>query len=201
MDRSPWEPMTDEEYDRFQHLFQRSARKRGKMPDAVYVMRDADGRFESSAMQYIEDGKWERWGLRVHPEADIVESWSTILTWIRPLIGDRTAIEVYPRDEYIINTAPIRWFWVVPTDDIPSEFDLANRVLPEPEPSFFERMVSHNAHVSDDVVVHYLSYGNALCRKPGIPFEWKEGHLWTQLLDTVTCEECKIAYANANKGT
>lgn len=32
--------------------------------------------------------------------------------------------KVYPRESQIINTAPIRWFWVVPSEDLPPEFDL-----------------------------------------------------------------------------
>jgi len=124
LDKLPWEPMPDKDYGRLQHLFQRTARKRGKVPDAVYVIRNENGVMVRIAMQYIEPGKWERWGIRTHPPETIVESWSTLLEWLRPLIGDRAAIEVYPREECIINTAPFRWFWVVASDDLPSEFDL-----------------------------------------------------------------------------
>lgn len=119
-----WEPVTEHERHILHLTFQRSARHRGKLPDAVYVVRQHGNGFIRSAMQYIEDGKWERWGIQTHPANDICESWSTIMSWLRPLIGDRAAIEVYPREHDVLNTAPIRWFWVVPTDKIPSEYDL-----------------------------------------------------------------------------
>jgi hypothetical protein len=67
-------------------------------------------------MQYIEDGLYERWGIQNHPSSEIHETWSVLLSWLRPLIGDRHAIEIYPCDSQIIDTAPIRWFWVLPHD-------------------------------------------------------------------------------------
>lgn len=122
----PWELATDSEREELHPSFQRSARHRGKFPDAVYVVRNRSCRVCSSAMQYIEPGKWERWGIQMFPGADIECSWSTMLKRIRPLIGDRAAIEVYPRDSNIRNSAPIRWFWVVPGDELPPEFDLCS---------------------------------------------------------------------------
>lgn len=125
VDRSLWTPVTGREYELLHKVFQRSRRRRrGKLPDAVYEMCNEAGVPTRVALQYIEPGKWERWGIQKRPPDDIVESWSTIMGWLRPLIGDRAAIEVYPRDEQVVNTAPFRWFWIVPTDELPKEFDL-----------------------------------------------------------------------------
>lgn len=98
-------------------LFQRS--RMPKMPDAVYV--HSIGVATLFALQYLEDGKWERWGIRYASEHNIVQSWSQIFDWLHPLIRDRAFIEVYDKD--LIDSAPFRWFWVVP-GDLPKEFDL-----------------------------------------------------------------------------
>jgi hypothetical protein len=123
-----WLAATDEEQLALLPFFSRSRRRVNQLPDKVLVMRSLNGIIVRSAMQYIEPHKWELWGIQRHPEdglpREIIESWSTVLEWIRPLIGDRAAIEVYPRDCQIINTAPIRWFWVIPGESLPSHFDL-----------------------------------------------------------------------------
>lgn len=93
---------------------------RGKVPDEVYRSKPSGAMY---AMRYIEPGIHERWGITLWPQRDIEVSWSTMIEWLRPLIGDRVAIEVYPRDSEIINTAPTRWFWILP-GNLPPEIDL-----------------------------------------------------------------------------
>lgn len=110
-------------------LFQRSRMKYDKMPDAVY---ESSSR-KMLALQYLEDGKWERWGIRNVSENNIVSTWSQIMEWLRPLIGDNHAIEVYPREKETINTAPFRWFWIIP-GNLPKEYDLN---MPEPIPESY----------------------------------------------------------------
>lgn len=121
-----WEPVTEREMEMLQVIFSKLSAARGVLPCKVMVVRDPNrsvGAFRRVAMQYIEKGKWERWGIRLQPPEDIRESWSTLCEWLRPLIGNRAAIEVYPRDEDIVNTAPTRWFFVLPGDQ-PAEWDL-----------------------------------------------------------------------------
>ena len=113
-----WEPMTNEEYDR---IFACSVSRRGNKPNLVLVERD-NGKIIRYAVQYIEDGKWVRWGIR-NEHGEIKESWSTIMEWLRPLIDDNPAIEVYPRVKDLVDSAPTRWFWVIP-GDLPKEFNL-----------------------------------------------------------------------------
>ena len=126
MPEQVWQPVTPREMELLHMCFSRSARHRGKLPDAVWVVRGESGNLIRSAMQYIEPGKWERWGLQQQPPSEIRESWSTVLSWLRPLIGNRAAVEVYPQDEEILNTAPIRWFWITPDGHTPAVVNLQN---------------------------------------------------------------------------
>lgn len=122
-----WERPTPPEYEQLHKSFQRSARHRGKLPDDVLIRRAPDHSIILSAMLYKEPGKWDRWGLQTHPGVDLEMSWSEMMIWVRSLIGsERSAIEVYPKREAIVNGAPIRWFWVMP-GEIPNEFNLNSR--------------------------------------------------------------------------
>lgn len=103
-----WQKLEGDELERYRSRMSRLARHRGVEPTAVY----ANKMF--LAMQYHERDKWERWSLQLIDGDEIALSWSTVLIWLRDLIGDRRFIEVYPRDEEIVDTAPVRWFWVMP---------------------------------------------------------------------------------------
>lgn len=129
---SIWEPATEKELTVLAYSFSRSARYRGKMPDAIYVRRNFAETIYMAAQLYREPGKWERWSIQKVPCVELRLSWSEILYLLRPLLGNRTAIEVYPRDEDIINTANARWFWVVPLDRVPHQFDLSMAQASEP---------------------------------------------------------------------
>lgn len=119
-----WRLATLPECLKLRPQFSKLARKRGNNPEAIYVCDGVCGSLSHYAMQYKEPGKWERWGIRLMPEAEISVSWSVMLAWLRPLIGDRAVIEVYPRNHDIVNTAPARWFWVIPSSGLPPEFDI-----------------------------------------------------------------------------
>lgn len=119
-----WDVATITEWHTLEKHFSRRCRHQGRMPDKLLVMRGTDGQVVRSAIQYIDKGFYERWGIQNHPSSDIRETWSVILGWLRLLVGDRDIVEVYPRDLRIINTAPIRWFWVLP-NDLPLAFDLS----------------------------------------------------------------------------
>lgn len=123
-----WLPATESEWRDLQPSFSRIARHQGKTPVKVMVVHSQHGQVVQSAMQYQEDGgKWERWGIQYHPGIDIVESWSTILSWLRPLVGDHSVvIEVYPPALDVVETAPVRWFWVLPSSLFPACNLLAN---------------------------------------------------------------------------
>lgn len=113
MSNLEWRIAEPHEHGTLRTYFQRTRLEVGKLPDAVHLLCDQTGDIVFIALQYLEPGKWERWGLRKPHDSDIQESWSSILGYLRPLIGDRPFLEMYPPDEEIINTAPFRWFWVV----------------------------------------------------------------------------------------
>ena len=125
MSISGWSPATTEEISALARYRSKTALSRGVMPVAVYVERIFDGEIAAVAMKYVEEGKWERWSFRdlrdKWPE-DTCLTWADFLAWTRHLIGDRVYIEVYPKDEDIVNTAPVRWVWVCP--DIYAEFSM-----------------------------------------------------------------------------
>ena len=100
------------------------ARRRGNEPSRVFVKRRV-GTIEIVyvAMQYLEPGKWERWMIRMNHNWEIAGTWSQMMELLRPLIRDRTAIELYPRECDTVNRAPVRHFWILP-DGIQPEFDL-----------------------------------------------------------------------------
>lgn len=114
-----WVPMTGRELEILKVIFSRSERHRGRLPDAVFSMQ------EFVAMKYESNGKqWARWGIQKIGGDEIKESWSFIHAMIEPLMGGKNAIEVFPKSSIVLNTAPIRWFWEVPDDDLPAEFNL-----------------------------------------------------------------------------
>ncbi len=119
-----WRAATTADIGELRLCFSRISRHRGIEPDVVMVVKNAKGLIVRSAMRYREAGKWIRWGVQNHPWSNIAESWSQTMAWLRPLIGDVNAIEVFPSDEGIVNTAPVRWFWIIPGDGLPSQFDL-----------------------------------------------------------------------------
>jgi len=123
-----WHSPTTAEEAALTHLYSRTAARRGVSPCEVRVRRNAVNKVHMVAFKYVEPGKWDRWSIsytfgRINPgvevearipQPEITGSWSVVLSWLRPLVGDRAVIEVYPRDAAIVNTAPFRWFWVVP---------------------------------------------------------------------------------------
>ena len=52
-------------------------------------------------------------------------------------------------------------------------------------------------------VVHYLKDGKTACplsgEKGGASFNWPRGHVWSQLWNDVTCEEC-LRHKPADEG-
>lgn len=50
--------------------------------------------------------------------------------------------------------------------------------------------------------VHVLQFGQALCKKPGIPSSWSSAHTWVRVEDAhkATCPDCVAAYAKATAG-
>lgn len=118
-----WTPMTQPYSDSILGYFSRTAAARGKSPDQVFCL-PVQGVGILLAQQYLEPGKWERWAIRPMHEESLEVSWSTMLSWLRPLIGNRAAIEVYPQDGIILDRAPFRWFWILPDGVVPSEFNL-----------------------------------------------------------------------------
>lgn len=116
-------PLPREYWDAHQSMFSRTARLRGKQPDQVFVSSGLNG-IELYAQQYLEPGKWERWCIRPSCEDSLEVSWSTMLSWLRQVIGNRAAIEVYPPDGEILDRAPFRWFWLLPDNRVPEEFNL-----------------------------------------------------------------------------
>jgi len=119
-----WEEASNAEWRALEKCFSRRSRRQGQLPDKLLVMRNSDGQVIRSAIQYLEDGFYERWGIQNHPSTEIRETWSVVLSWLRSLIGDQDVVEAYPRDSRIINTAPIRWFWVLP-NGLPVAYDLS----------------------------------------------------------------------------
>lgn len=122
-----WELATEADKEKLSDLRSRMARKRGVFPEAVYVKRGIRYLL-MAAMRYVEEGKWERWSICNVPlpgqhHLELRATWSEMAQYLRPLVGERTVIEVYPREEDTVNTRPFRWFWVVP-DGHPPEFDL-----------------------------------------------------------------------------
>ena len=109
-----WGIATEDEKRALDKNFSPSARKRGVLPSKIMVLRAETGEILLSAMQYLEEGKWERWNIQRHPPEEITSSWSTILSWLRAVVGDKTMVEIFPIDAHIVNTAPVRWFWVMP---------------------------------------------------------------------------------------
>jgi hypothetical protein len=118
-----WEEPTPEEVKALAQNFSPRARSRGIFPCGIKVMR-VGGEVASVAMNYKETGKWERWSFQLLPPKDISMSWSRMLEWIRPVIGDRACIEIFPREEEIVNTAPVRWFWIVQDEAVLTECSL-----------------------------------------------------------------------------
>jgi len=109
-----WQLLEPEKHDTLYALCSPQARRRGNSPKAIYVILNAQNKITHVAMQYLENGKWERWSFRLVPDQEIKGTWSDMMRFIRPLIGDRACIEVYPRDCAVINTAPVRHFWILP---------------------------------------------------------------------------------------
>ncbi len=105
-----WSEATSSELELLAPAFSRLARLRGKWPDKVLVHREA-GEVKMSAMQYLENGT-ERWGIQLHPEGDIRETWSTLAQWIHAAAGNRPIVEVYPTQEATVDRRPVRWFWI-----------------------------------------------------------------------------------------
>ena len=120
-----WEKADAYLHDVLLEKFQsRVARQRGNEPSLVFVKRTVGtSGIVYVAMQYCEPGKWERWMIRKTQQQEIHGSWSDMMDLLRPLIRDRAAIEIYPRETETVNHAPVRHFWILP-DGIQPEFDL-----------------------------------------------------------------------------
>lgn len=120
-----WDKIDPDLHDAMDAYWSRCANARGNDPSAIYVIHRRSGkRFTHVAIQYLEPGKWERWMIRrAHRDDQIRETWSHMMDLLRPLIGDRAAIEVYPRECDTVDTAHVRHFWILP-DGLRPEFDL-----------------------------------------------------------------------------
>lgn len=118
-----WEKVDPELYDSLEWAHSKVARQRGNKPQSIYILITRGKRFNHVACQYLEPGKWERWVIRRTHQQEIRGSWSDMMDLLRPLICDRAAIEIYPRETETVNHAPVRHFWILP-DGIQPEFDL-----------------------------------------------------------------------------
>ncbi len=120
-----WSALRPEEVAFVAKYFSRISQKRGVVPDRVSVARNAFGTIGYIAMFYdgIVEQKTAHVGIvKVNPDGDIVESWETILAILRSLRLNVTALEVYPQDRDIVNTAHTRWFWLIP--ELPPQYNL-----------------------------------------------------------------------------
>ena len=122
-EETTWIRATAQEVEFLKPYFSRLSRHRGILPTHVFVSHDNKGNVCLSAMRYCDAGKLERWGIQKHPSSPIVESWPTIAQWLRVLTGDYAAFEVYPRGLDVVDSAPVRWFWIF-KDGLPAEADL-----------------------------------------------------------------------------
>lgn len=129
-----WTPADFDQIDLFRKngIYSKLASKRGIQPSDVFVLEGTVQHMTLVAMQYHEPGRYVRWGLRLVRQiargrlesAEIVQSWSTIYYLLQPLIGDKHFIEVFPRECNLIDTAPARWFWILPRSVLPRTFNL-----------------------------------------------------------------------------
>jgi len=119
-----WQLVDPDLHDSLEWAHSKLAAARGSKPENIYILQVRDSKkFDHIAMQYLEEDKWEHWMiLRTHKQ-EIKRTWSEILELIRPLIGDRTVMEVYPRECDTVNTINARHFWVI-SDGMRNEFDL-----------------------------------------------------------------------------
>jgi len=126
-----WEKIYSDQHNFMDAYWLKTSTARGNKPNAIYVIYSRGKRFSHVALQYLEPGKWEHWAIRrAHRDDEIHGTWSTIMEMIRPLIGDRAAVEVYPRECDIVNTAHFRHFWI-PPEGLQPEFDLRTREAPD----------------------------------------------------------------------
>lgn len=95
--------------EQFREAWSRLAGNRNVFPSQAFENADY------VALVYDEPGKWQRWCLRRKDQTDIKLTWSETISLLRAVAGDLTLIEVYPRESSIVNTAPHRWFWVMPS--------------------------------------------------------------------------------------
>lgn len=121
-----WEPATRSEQGQLRSGFSRLMRHSGREPDMVYVTRTESGIVTRVAMNYLGMGEtYSRWGIQNRPLRDLCETWSEIRDWLGQLEGSHRAfIEVYPSDSEVVDTIPTRWFWLLPTNHVPSAFNL-----------------------------------------------------------------------------
>ncbi len=129
-----WTPADFDQIHLFREngVYSKLAAKRGTQPSDVFILQGTIQHMTLVAMQYHEPGRYVRWGLRLVRQmargklefADIELSWSRIYRLLQPLIGDKHFIEVYPRECDLIDTAPARWFWVLPRSVLPHSFNL-----------------------------------------------------------------------------
>lgn len=64
-------------------------------------------------MEYHEPFTAQRIGLTRLDNEELVSSWSFISDILLEMFPHRTFIEVYPRQQRIVNTGNSRWFWSV----------------------------------------------------------------------------------------
>lgn len=112
-----WDKATPEEIEQLKPYMSRVLRSRGISPHFVCVARGKYHDVQVSAMFYKEEGKWDRIGIQLHPGIEIRCSWSKMHKYLKALSSsNETLIEIYPPLEEVVNTANVRWFWIVPKD-------------------------------------------------------------------------------------
>lgn len=122
--RTPkWEIPKREEIPSLTQHFSRTLAAEGTSPSSIMIERDQIGSIRMIAMIYQPAHRYSCLVLKkINPESDFCETWETMLMYIRSLVGNTCAVELYPPDRDIVNTAPCRWFWLVP--HTPSLFNL-----------------------------------------------------------------------------
>lgn len=123
---SKWIRATAEERELLKPKMSRRYRHRGIFPSNVFLIKRG-AEILLIAMQYVVQDKWVHWSLQAFNGTDFACRWWDIMKRMRPLIGNRMFIEVFPNDEGIIDTAPVRWFWVPPFEFDHTQFDLRQR--------------------------------------------------------------------------
>lgn len=119
-----WRHASEQARSQFEAFFQKSRTAIGVYPDDVWIL-DIEDSPPLIAMHYSEEGKFNRWGIFRENREDLLYTWSEMQTILRALVGHELHLcEMYPSTICTVDSAPTRWFWVLPSHTYPFEMDL-----------------------------------------------------------------------------